>query len=178
MLQKKICMLGSFGVGKTSLVSQFVYSIFSEQYLSTIGVRIDRKSVEIDDDNQLNLLVWDLHGDDEFQRVRASYLRGMAGYLLVVDGTRSESLQVALDLQQLAADTAGDVPFVLLINKFDLQSEWNIDQSRIEELEASGWHVRKTSAKSGRMVNESFEFLAREMYAASASPDDDSDGEE
>ena len=110
MIQKKICMLGSFGVGKTSLVSRFVYSLFSEQYLSTIGVKIDRKSVVVDD-AEVNLLLWDLHGDDEFQRVRASYLRGMSGYLLVADGTRAESLHVALDLQQLAKDTVGDVPF-------------------------------------------------------------------
>ena len=46
MLQKKICMLGGFGVGKTSLVSRFVTSIFSDNYLTTIGVKIDKKSID------------------------------------------------------------------------------------------------------------------------------------
>lgn len=155
-------MLGSFGVGKTSLISRFVYSIFSEQYQTTIGVRIDRKVVS-NNGTDLRLLIWDLHGDDEFQRVRASYLRGMSGYFLVVDGTRPESLQVALDLQQLATETVGEIPFALLINKFDLEAEWNIDLDAIEKLKTSGWHVRYTSAKSGQMVNESFEWLANAM---------------
>ena len=65
MLQKKICMLGSFGVGKTSLVSRFVYSRFSEIYHTTIGVKVDRKVVRLDD-NDIKLIIWDIHGDDEF----------------------------------------------------------------------------------------------------------------
>ena len=169
-------MLGSFGVGKTSLVSRFVYSLFSEQYLSTIGVKIDRKSVVVDD-AEVNLLLWDLHGDDEFQRVRASYLRGMSGYLLVADGTRAESLHVALDLQQLAKDTVGDVPFLLLINKYDRSAEWDIDMDRVAELESEAWLIRKTSAKTGRLVNETFDFLARAMLAADAADDADDDDE-
>lgn len=163
-------MLGSFGVGKTSLISRFVYSIFSEQYQSTIGVRIDRKVVETGM-GDLRMLIWDLHGDDEFQRVRASYLRGMSGYVLVADGTREESLQVAIDLHKLATDTVGDVPFALLVNKFDLEDEWNIDLQRIDDLQSLGWQIRKTSAKSGQMVNESFEWLANTMLHSDAEGD-------
>ena len=119
MIQKKICMLGGFAVGKTSLVAQFVSSIFSDKYHTTVGVKVDRKSVMIGD-TEMNLLLWDIYGDDDFQKMRASYLRGSAGYLLVVDGTRAATLDTAINLQQLAESTVGRVPFVLALNKSDL----------------------------------------------------------
>ena len=61
MLQKKICMLGGFSVGKTSLVRRFVQSIFSETYLTTVGVKIDKKSVELPG-KTVDLILWDLAG--------------------------------------------------------------------------------------------------------------------
>ena len=164
MLQKKICMLGSFAVGKTSLVGRFVHSIFSEKYQTTIGVKVDRKQVKVGD-KDVNLLLWDLHGDDEYQRVRASYLRGMSGYLLVADGTRGETLEIAEQLQRLATETVGDVPFLLLVNKSDLSSDWEIDEKRLEELADSGWTIHKTSAKTGQFVNKSFELVAEAILA-------------
>lgn len=159
-------MLGSYGVGKTSLVGRFVHSIFSEKYQSTIGVKIDRKSLCIDGKN-VSLLLWDLHGDDEFQRVRRSYLRGMAGYILVVDSTRNESLQVAIELHQMALETVGEIPFLVLVNKCDLQDEWSLDRDVLTTLEGQGWNLQQTSAKTGKLVNESFELLAERLLSDS-----------
>ena len=62
-------MLGAASVGKTSLVRRFVESIFSEKYQATIGVKIDRKLVELDG-AQVSLLLWDFQGEDEFRRQR------------------------------------------------------------------------------------------------------------
>ena len=100
MIEKKICMLGSFAVGKTSLVTRFVTSIFSDRYLTTIGVKIDKKIVSLAG-RDITLIVWDIHGDDEFQRIRTSYLRGASGYLLVVDGTRRDTLATAMGLRDI-----------------------------------------------------------------------------
>jgi small GTP-binding protein len=86
MTQKKICMLGSFSVGKTSLVARYVSSVFSDKYLTTVGVKIDKKTVAVDGAD-VTLLLWDIYGEDDFQKLRMSYLRGASGYLLVVDGT-------------------------------------------------------------------------------------------
>src|SRR6185295_11004334 len=119
MIQKKICMLGGFAVGKTSLVSRFVSSIFSDKYLSTVGVKIDKKELSVDG-AAVTLMLWDIFGQDEFQTVKSSYLRGMAGYLLVVDGTRASTLETARDLQKKAVAVAGEVPFSLLLNKVDV----------------------------------------------------------
>ncbi|MEL6139583.1 MAG: Rab family GTPase, partial [Cyanobacteria bacterium J06628_6] len=118
MLQKKICMVGAFAVGKTSLVAQYVRGIYSEKYHTTIGVKIDKKVVEIGGQT-LNLVLWDIHGEDEYQNVRMSYLRGTAAYLLVADGTRRASLDVALNLRAKVVENIGHLPFVLVLNKAD-----------------------------------------------------------
>ncbi len=169
MIQKKICMLGSFAVGKTSLVASYVHSVFSEKYLTTIGVKIDRKEVTIDD-QAVTLMLWDIHGEDEFQKVRPSYLRGTSGYFLVVDGTRPETLETAMRLHELAQSSVGDRPFVLLLNKFDLKDEWSMKTEEIDALIEQGWDVRNTSAKSGDNVQQSFEDLARQILASDAPP--------
>src|SRR5271169_437320 len=101
MIQKKICMLGSFAVGKTSLVRRFVESIYSETYQTTVGVKIDKKVVALDR-VEITLVLWDLYGEDDFQKMRWSYLRGAAGYLLVADGTRRATLERAVALEQKA----------------------------------------------------------------------------
>jgi small GTP-binding protein len=155
MIKKKICLLGSFAVGKTSLVKRFVYSIFSERYHTTIGVKIDQKTVTCQD-REVNLIIWDLHGEDDFQKVKSSYLLGMAGYFLVVDGTREHTLEVAISLGQLARDTVGEVPFVVLINKADLSAQWEIDEAVIKDLESKEWAIMITSAKNGEGVEEAF----------------------
>ncbi|BAZ24088.1 small GTP-binding protein [Kalymmatonema gypsitolerans NIES-4073] len=159
MLQKKICMVGAFATGKTSLVSRFVNSIFSDKYQTTVGVKIDKKTVNLGD-KELNLILWDLYGEDEFQKVRMSYLRGSSGYLLVVDATRHNTLEKALNLQNRVEETIGQVPFILVINKSDLADEWEISNSEIDELRQKGWTVIKTSAKSGLGVEKTFQTLA------------------
>src|SRR6476661_2941267 len=95
VLQKKICMIGGFSVGKTSLVRRYVQSIFSEAYLTTVGVKIDKKTVELTD-RTVNLILWDLAGEDDIGSLRMTYLRGASGYVLVADGTRRSTLDVAI----------------------------------------------------------------------------------
>lgn len=168
MIQKKICMLGSFAVGKTSLVNRFVRSIFSEKYLTTVGVKIDTKLVEVGE-RQVNLVLWDLHGDDEFQRVRRSYLRGSSGYFLVADGTRKITLEHALELHREARTQLGEVPFLLVLNKSDLGHQWEVSDRTIESLEDEGWVVIRTSAKTGTNVELIFEELAQRMVATTSS---------
>jgi small GTP-binding protein len=157
-------MLGGFGVGKTSLVAQFVHSIFSDKYLTTVGVKIDKKSVDVDA-NRVELVLWDIYGNDDFQKLRVSYLRGSSGYLLVADGTRADTLETALELQRLVTENVGDIPFIFAVNKADLAQEWQIDDVAIRAMEQRGWRVLKTSAKTGEQVEDAFMLLSRAMLA-------------
>jgi small GTP-binding protein len=165
MIQKKICMLGGFAVGKTSMVARFVSSIFSDKYLSTVGVKIDKKTIVIDG-REVLLVLWDIYGQDAFQTVQSSYIRGAAGYLLVVDGTRIDTFATARDLQQMAVNTIGDAPFVLALNKSDLASEWQVDDRALFDVAERGWMMVRTSAKTGPGVEQAFERLARAMLSA------------
>jgi small GTP-binding protein len=164
MLQKKVCMLGSFSVGKTSLVRRFVESIFDETYHTTIGVKVDKKIVDVNGED-VTLMLWDIYGEDAYQKMRMSYLRGMSGYLLVADGTRRQTLTDALALHERIVQEVGKLPVVLVLNKDDLADQWEIDSAQEAKLAENGWTVQHTSAKTGAAVEKAFVNLAHAMLA-------------
>ena len=163
MIQKKICMLGTFAVGKTSLVRRFVESIYTDKYHTTVGVKIDKKVVRVGG-QEVMLLLWDIQGEESAANLRTAYLRGAAGYLLVADGTRNDTLYTALSMQAQAQDTLGvATPHLLLINKADLTEQWSISERELTALTEKGWQVIQTSAKTGAGVEEAFLALAQKM---------------
>jgi small GTP-binding protein len=164
MLQKKVCMLGSFSVGKSSLLRRFVENMFDDQYHTTIGVKVNKKVVNVSGED-LTLVLWDIYGEDAFQKMRMSYLRGMHGYLLVVDGTRRQTLEDALALNERVMTEIGKVPALLALNKFDLTDQWEIDPARETQLTAEGWTIAHTSAKTGDAVEKAFLQLAQAISA-------------
>ncbi len=157
-------MLGSFAVGKTSLVRRYVESIYNEVYQTTVGVKVDKKVLQVDS-TEVTLVLWDLYGEDEFQKMRWSYLRGSAGYLLVADGTRRATLEKALALEQKVREEAGNIPFIFIVNKCDLVQEWELDPSLEAQFAAKNWKVLRASAKTGENVEEAFVQLTRKMLA-------------
>jgi hypothetical protein len=159
MIQLKLCMVGSFAVGKSSLVQRFVRSVFSGKYHTTVGVKVDKKDVLIGG-STVRMMIWDLAGEDAFSHLQTTYMRGAAGYLLVADGTRGQTLDVALDLNQKIADALGPIPFVVVFNKSDLAGEWQVNAARIESLERTGVKIFRCSAKSGEGVEDVFQHFA------------------
>ena len=166
MQQKKICMLGAFAVGKTSLVRRYVDSIFSDAYLTTVGVKIDKRAVTVGD-QAVNLILWDIAGEDDVSAVRTSYLRGASGYFLVVDGTRAATLDVARSIQRRAEDEIGSVAFTVLVNKLDVREEWTVTDGDLAELERAGWSVTLTSARTGEGVEAALCALTERMLRPS-----------
>jgi len=164
MISKKICMLGLLSVGKTSLVEQYVNSIFSDKYLSTVGVKISKKSISIDGTN-MSLVLWDMEGKDEYTDINMLYLRGAMGFFVVADLTRLDTYEAALKIRKIVLDVLGhDVPNMLLLNKSDLP-DWEVEDEHLEEARASGIKILRTSARTGTAVNEAFEILAKDMLA-------------
>ena len=160
-------MLGAFAVGKTSLVERFVKSMFSERYLTTVGVKIDKKVLAVGG-LEVSLVIWDLAGEDQFQRVRTSYLRGAAGYLLVVDGTRRSTLEEAVRIRERVEREHGALPFVAVLNTADLVADWGLDGQEGVDFPGRGWTTVRTSAKTGEGVERAFTELAAMVAGSSA----------
>lgn len=163
-------MVGATAAGKTSLVRQFTYGVYSEQYETTIGVNIKEKDVAANG-RPVKLIIWDLEGyDDHLQKYTKEsldadgYITGSHGYVLVVDGTRPDTLNVARSRKQEAQRILGDaVPFVAMLNKCDLEEKWALNSGMWDELSQEGWTVYETSAKTGKNVVEAFQSLVRKM---------------
>jgi small GTP-binding protein len=172
-ISKKVCLLGDFAVGKTSLVRRFVYDLFEDKYISTIGVKVSRKTVVVqrdDDIVELTMMLWDLAGSEEFDRVRASYLRGVSGALVVCDLTRPETIENA---QQYVRELHAASPAALLAfaaNKLDLvepSSTNGLMAAEREQVHAVAARLGLlpcfTSAKTGEEVEALFRTLGRDM---------------
>ena len=158
MIQKKVCLLGATGVGKTSLVKQFVEGIFSEKYLTSIGVKVDKKVVSLDS-TQVQFMLWDIEGIDRYCGFQPKYLRGASAYIIVTDKTRSQSLIEGMDIHKQAR-LVTDAPAILAINKCDLEETWHWTDEELANYSEKFASVFTTSAKTGDNVDAMFEFLA------------------
>ncbi|RNF85229.1 Rab family GTPase [Montanilutibacter psychrotolerans] len=157
---RKICLLGDFSVGKTSAVARYVRSTFSESYLTTVGVKVDTKVVDLVARPSMRLVLWDIAGSSKLGQSRLNYVAGAHGFVLVADGTRRDTVSSALDLWQQAAEALNaDVPAVLLVNKVDLADEWDISPELIESL-SHNLAVFCTSAKTGESIELAFAEIA------------------
>ena len=127
-------------------------------------MKIDKKVLEVDG-RELSLVLWDIYGEDDFQKLRWSYVRGASGYLLVADGTRRATFEKAIALEQRAREEVGVIPFVFVINKSDLLAEWELDPEIEARMAAMNWTILRCSAKTGEGVEEVFSLLTRKMLS-------------
>ncbi len=162
MISKKIAMLGMYAVGKTSLVRRFVSGTFEEKYLTTIGVKIDQTKLAIQEQD-VTLVLWDIAGAEDYFTVPPYYIKGSDGYLLVIDGTRLESLDRGLDLVAQVESQLGKVPFIAMLNKSDLTDQWQLQDEHIAKLTAHGCEIIRSSALTGEGVEMAFHTLAEQL---------------
>ncbi|MEE3715218.1 Rab family GTPase [Tumidithrix elongata RA019] len=170
-ISKKMCMIGDFGVGKTSLICRFVDRSFSDQYLSTVGVKISRKMLELSNPNQqdqlnLQVLIWDIEGSTKFKAIAPSYLQGSKGALIVADVTRPETLSNLSQHIKLFLSVNPKGYAIVALNKADLVEPEKLaklleiyqfpEQNRVLGVQA-------TSAKLGDGVDQIFHKLAHSM---------------
>jgi len=165
-ITKKICLLGDFSVGKTSLIRRFVEGKFNDEYLSTIGVKISRKSLEVkmkDDLYRLNFLLWDLEGNTKFKSITPSYLKGAVGAIIVADLSRPNTLSSLSQHIDLYFKVNNQGVIIIALNKADLISPEKLTKlTQAYMLGDSNKVVATyiTSAKSGDKVEEMFIQLA------------------
>ncbi len=157
MLSKKVILLGKYGVGKTSLIRQYVYQKFSEQYLTTIGVKIDKKEVQVQE-KSVNLLIWDIAGEDSQTKVPPTYKLGAHAVVYVFDLTRPATYEsITKELKQISLELPA-IPVWLVGNKSDLLRNNEIDE--IIAKVSTKVHFT-TSAKTADQVEDLFFKVAK-----------------
>ena len=157
----KIAILGDAGVGKTSLVNQYVTKSFKTDYRKTLGVNIVRKDIVLEEKNTwVRLLLWDIAGQQQYEKARNKYYEGCVGALLVYDVTRDLSF---LDiegkwLRDFNNYVSNDIPYVLIGNKNDLTVDKTVKVQDALKLakEIGAIEFIETSAKNGFNVEEAF----------------------
>lgn len=156
---RKVCLLGDFAVGKTSLVARFVHQTFSERYLTTVGVKVDTRTVARAGDS-CKLVLWDLAGVTQLNAAGRAYIGGAHGLLYVCDGSRAETLNSVLELKEQVDGLLGSRPALLLVNKSDLVDRQELDDSTLAGCAGLFLKLYRTSALSGAHVEEAFSTLA------------------
>ena len=166
-----MCLIGDFGVGKTSLIRRFVDRQFSDRYLSTVGVKISKKNVELENVKQqeklgVQLLIWDLEGHTKFKGIAPSYLQGASGAVVVADVTRQETIERIPEHINLFFSVNPKAVVILALNKSDLVDEEKME--KIENLIPNSERERvlsiyQTSAKTGTQVDDIFQNLSYGM---------------
>ena len=169
-IKKKICLLGSFAVGKTSLIDRFVYNQFEDKYLTTIGVKISQKILPPVQDHhrqqtvQHSFLIWDIAGLEKFDHVALNYFRGAAGALAVADLTRRETIGNLYAFCDRFLSVNPKSSLVILGNKSDVFQD---DGQTLSELEQAAANYASectiTSAKTGEGVEKAFLKLSQEI---------------
>ncbi|MBY0487233.1 MAG: GTP-binding protein [Flavobacteriaceae bacterium] len=156
---KKVVLVGHFGVGKSSLISRFVHNTFSDNYTVTIGVHILKKEIKIEELN-LTLIIWDIEGKDDIQKVRSSYLLGTSGFVYVIDPTRLQTYEHFNEEIAFLKTNYPAVQIVSVANKADLIDVENFKSSLASKNIEIDFYA---SAKEGREVENLFQTIGFKM---------------
>ncbi|KAI8621639.1 ras-related protein rab-7 [Chytriomyces sp. MP71] len=164
----KVIILGDSGVGKTSLMNQYVNRKFTNQYKATIGADFLTKDLELDGKN-VTTQIWDTAGQERFQSLGVAFYRGADCCVLVFDVNNSKSFD-QLDswrdefLLQASPRDPDNFPFVVLGNKVDLEES----RRQVSQKRALTWCQQKgnipyfeTSAKEAINVDLAFQTMAK-----------------
>ncbi|MBY8991124.1 MAG: GTP-binding protein [Candidatus Lokiarchaeota archaeon] len=160
----KIVLLGEAGVGKTSLVYQFMEKKFRDNYKQTLGVNLLKKDMHIEGYGSVSAQIWDLGGQEPFKALRKLYLEGANGGLVIFDLTESKSFDKLPEWIESFKNARGEQPLLLIGNKSDLGNT-----IKIKEKEAGNFAKNNnmeliiTSAKTGQNVEEAFIKLTKRI---------------
>lgn len=160
MQSKKIILTGNMSVGKSSLFNRFINDQFDDRYITTIGVKVNKKDVDLLGGGTASLVVWDVAGEVTQDKVPSSYFLGAHGVILVFDVTRPVTYRhLASDLEHLRKL----LPFAVIRvvgNKKDLLTDTELeDILRLAPVRPD----LLTSAKTGESVEALFAALAAEI---------------
>lgn len=152
---KKIVLLGHFGVGKTSLIKRYVHREFSFNYLTTIGVHIE-KNIERVKDREVPLIIWDIAGENTVKKISGNYLKHAHGLIYLFDLSRPATFANMTDQLLELDELFPNIPRVLVGNKKDLIST---DKA----ISGLSHDYFMTSARTGENVDRIFNEIASQI---------------
>ena len=162
----KVIILGDSGVGKTSLMNQYVNKKFNAQYKATIGADFLTKEVTVDD-RLVTMQIWDTAGQERFQSLGVAFYRGADSCVLVFDVLQPKTFD-NLDswrdefLIQAGPRDPDNFPFVVLGNKIDVDSRVVAQKRALAWCQAKGnIPYFETSAKEAINVEQAFQVIAK-----------------
>jgi small GTP-binding protein len=155
-LSRKVILVGGFGVGKTSLIRQYVHQIFTDEYLVTIGVKVDKKVVQIED-KQVSMILWDIAGEVSMQKINHSYYLGANGIIYVMDLSRPSTFERSTADVNFFRQLLPKSKLLVVGNKTDLLTD-----SELKEIQAKIPVTCDffTSAKNGTGLEDMFYKMA------------------
>lgn len=159
-IAKKIVLLGHFGVGKTSIIRQFVTNEFLSDYKVTIGVHILKKEVTIKDIN-VSLILWDIEGTDDINLINQAYLLGSHSFIFTYDISRPVTYKNLLNQIDLLKIKHPNTSFKIIGNKVDLISSIDTKNEHYDMILNKTDYL--TSAKTGENIDKLFNDLATEF---------------
>jgi len=156
--------VGDFAVGKTTLIINFTEKTFRGMYVPTVGVQFTKKTITIDDD-EVELTIWDIAGQDKFAKVRQTFYENSAGFLIVYDTTRKTTIENIKMWYDDVVKNTEEIPCIIVGNKKDLVDERQVNEDDVKNLiqnENLNIQVQfETSAKTGENVEEGFKSLVK-----------------
>jgi small GTP-binding protein len=169
-LKTKICLIGDWGVGKTSLIRKFVFDQFDDKYLVTLGTKVSKKRIKFKKNNgdiiDLNLLIWDVMGQQQFKKIQLLAYKNTDGVFIVCDITRKDTLTSIVKWYNEILKITGKIPIVILANKSDLVGQEKFSQDELAEvanrLQATYFY---TSAKTGANIEPAFKKMGIKLIS-------------
>jgi small GTP-binding protein len=162
IISKKICLIGDFGVGKTSLIRRYIDRQFSDQYLSTIGVKISQKNIDFINpncpDQKLQLLIWDIEGQTKFQAIARNYLEGAQGAIIVADLNRKDTIDnIPAHIKLVTSVNPKGLVLMVAINKIDALNQPRLEQTQyfnVSENDSQNSVAQATFIQTGEIIDK------------------------
>ena len=172
MISKKVCVIGDFAVGKSSLIRRYVLNEFSTDYHATLGVNIHKYSDDVSTHGggteALNLIIWDVEGGEPDSGKVETYLQGAAGAIVVGDVTRPDHAASMAGHAALFQKLRPGRPVIFAINKIDLLDGTPETSEGIGLANEFGTETVYTSAADGTAVPELFRTLGTRILQIGA----------